>query len=455
MDLVIRNGTVVGARGRAHADVGIEGESIVAVGADLPRGAHEIDARGLLVLPGGIDVHTHLDMPVGDIATADDVASGTRAAAAGGVTTVVDFAVQAAGTTLAETLDTWRDKARGNAWIDYAFHLAVTDWNDAVRSEIPGLITAGYPTFKAFMAYRGALMLEDRDLFALMQTVGACGGMVLVHCEHGDVIEALRRDAVARGDTAPRFHALTRPPAVEAEATERAIVLAHLAGARLYVVHVSCAEALHAVSTARAAGRDVHAETCPQYLGAITIDDYDRPGFEGAAFVCSPPLRTSGDATALWHALRAGVLTVVSSDHSPFTTSQKRRGENDFTKIPNGVPGIETRMALTWSLGVHGGHVTPERFVDIVATEPARRFGFVRKGELLPGFDADVVLFDPERPFVVRASDLHQRVDHTPYEGFAGHGRPVATIARGERVWSIEDGFTGRQGRGREVLRSL
>ena len=454
MDLCIRNGTLVTAASSVSADLGIDGGRIVQIGGDMGAPRRELDASGLLVMPGAIDVHTHLDMPFMGMSTADDFESGTRAAAAGGVTTVLDFAVQGPGATLADTLATWRAKAEGRALIDYGFHLAITRWDDGTAEEVRAAVEAGVTSFKAFMAYKGTLMLGDDALLELLQTTGALGALVMVHAEHGDAVATLQRQALERGETAPRFHAATRPPLVEIEATRRAIALAELAGAPLYVVHVSCSGAADAVADARRRGLPVYAETCPQYLGAVGVEAYDRPGFEGAAFVCSPPLRERGEAGALWAALASDVLQLVSSDHSPFTMEQKRLGAGDFTRIPNGVPGLETRVPLVWTLGVGGGHITPNRFVELVATAPARRFGLTSKGDLAVGLEADVMLFDPTREVVLSAADLHHRVDTTPYEGFACTGYPVATVSRGEVVWDGE-GFHGAPGRGRMLVRRV
>lgn len=453
MDLCIRNGTLVTANGLTRADLGVRGGRIAQVGGDLGRGRREIDATGLYVMPGAIDVHTHMDMPFMGTATADDFESGTRAAAAGGVTTILDFAIQAPGATLRETAETWEGKAAGKALIDYGFHLAPTRWDDGSAAEVAELIAEGFTSFKAFMAYKGALMLDDGGLFELLQATAANGGLVMVHAENGDVVASLQRQALARGERAAKHHALTRPQRAEAEATARAIALAEAAGGQLYVVHVSCSEAVEEIERARSRGLPVFAESCPQYLGVISVEDYERPEEEARGFVCSPPLRDRREAESIWAALRSHALQIVSSDHCPFTSDQKRAGAQDFTLIPNGVPGVETLVPLVWSLGVGGGHISPARFVELIATEPARRFGLVNKGSLDVGKDADIMLFDPAKSVELDAASLHQNVDYTPYQGFECRGYPVMTIARGEMVWDGQE-FVGEPGRGRRAERS-
>jgi dihydropyrimidinase len=452
MDVAIRQGLVVTASASFRADVGIDGGRIVQFGGLVGAARQEIDASDTLVMPGAIDVHTHFDMPFMGMSTADDFDSGTRAAAAGGVTTVLDFAVQAPGASLAETLAAWHARARGRAWIDYGFHMAVTRWDAATAAEIADVVAAGVTSFKAFMAYRGSLMLGDGPLLELLQATRRHGALLMVHAEHGDAIETLQRQALARGDVAPRFHALTRPPLTEIEATRRIVDLAELADAPLYVVHVSCGEAAEAIARARARGRPVYGESCPQYLGAIGVDAYDASGFAGAEFVCSPPLRDVREAEAIWAALAAGTLQVISSDHSPFTPAQKQLGVGDFTRIPNGIPGVETRVPLAWTLGVGAGRIDAQRFVALVASEPARRFGLERKGDLAIGFDADVMLFDPRREVTLAAANLIQRSGTTPYEGFRCVGAPTMTLSRGEVVWDGER-VRGSMGRGAFVAR--
>lgn len=449
MDLCIRNGTLVTSHTTLQADLGIDGGKIVQIGRSLPKAETEIDAGGLLVMPGAIDIHTHMDMPFMGTATADDFETGTRAAAAGGVTTILDFAIQPSDKDLFDTVAAWKDKAEGKAVIDYGFHVAVTHWDQATERQVRELASSGFPSFKAFMAYRGALLLEDRALLELLQAAGGAGGLVMVHAENGDAIEVLQQQALARGDTAPRFHASTRPRIIEGEATARAIALATVAAAPLYVVHVSCQEAVYHLSIAQRRGLPIFAESCPQYLGAITVEDYERPGFEGAKFVCSPPLREADQAEQLWAALRAGILRIISSDHCPFRMDQKRAGLSNFTQIPNGVPGVETLVPLVWTLGVGQGHLSPNQFVEAVSTMPARMFGLQPyKGSLDVGADADIMLFDVDREVTLTSNQLHQNLDYTPYEGFRCRGYPVLTLSRGEPVWQGGE-VLGTAGRGR------
>ena len=382
MRSLIRHGTVVSASGAFVADVLVEDERIAAVGPQLPGPADVTwDARGKYVIPGGIDVHTHLYMPLGDTVTADDVASGTIAAAFGGTTTVVDFAVQDRGRPMREAWETWMRKAEGKAAVDYGFHLIVTDLGPDGLEEMDALVAEGVTTFKLFMAYPGRLMVDDATIFRALRRTADNGGLVLMHAENGGVIEELVTRARAEGRTAPKWHALTRPPRAEAEATHRAIVLAELAGAPVYIVHVSCAEAVDEVAAARARGARVLGETCPQYL-LLSDECYDLPGFEGAKYVMSPPLRSRDGQERLWRALAGDELQVVATDHCPFRMrDQKVAGRDDFTSIPGGAPGIETRMSLLYDGGVRAGRLTLSRWVEVTATNPARLFGlYPRKG---------------------------------------------------------------------------
>ena len=452
---LVRNGRIVTVSGIGEADVYVDGGKVALIGRGLSLPADTVvDASGCLVLPGGVDVHTHLDMPAGEISSADDFETGTRAAAFGGTTTVVDFATPERGQSLLAALDAWRTKAEGRAVVDYGFHMALREVGDSTLAEMARLARdEGVTSFKAYLAYPGVLQVDDASFFRALGTARECGALTLVHAENGGVIDVLARRALARGDTGPRFHALTRPPSVEAEATARAIALAEIAGAPLYVVHLSCAAALAHVSAARDRGVPVQAETCPQYL-FLSIADYGRPGFDGAMYVMSPPLREAADQEALWRGLAGGDVQVVATDHCPFTLADKARGRDDFSKIPNGAPGIETRMMLLWDGGVRAGRIDETRFVELTAAAPARAFGlWPRKGTIAVGSDADLVVWDPERVTRLSARSLHMRVDYSPYEGRVVHGGPVAVMSRGEVV--VERGeWKGRPGRGQFLKRA-
>jgi len=458
MRTLIKNGTLATGSDLAQADLVIEGETIALLGLDLAARAgpfdRVVDAAGLYVLPGGVDVHTHLELDTGATVSTDDFATGTRAAAFGGTTTIIDFAAQPKGGTLAEGLRRRHEEARGKACIDYGFHMVVREVTAGTLAEMDALCRGeGVTSFKLFTAYPGVYQVDDGALLRAMQQARASGGMILVHAENGHAIEVLVEQALARGEAAPRFHALTRPAVLEAEATGRCIALAEVAQAPLYVVHLSAPEALARVREARERGLPVHAETCPQYL-FLSRPELSRDGFEGAKFVCSPPLREPGDAEALWRGLSLGQLEVVATDHCPFDyAGQKERGRARFTAIPNGLPAIETRLPLLWDGGVRAGRFDVPRFVQLTSTGPARLFGlYPKKGALLPGADADVVVWDPERPVSLDQRDLHMRVDYSPYEGRRAVGGPRLVFARGELV--VEDGaFRGRAGAGRYLRR--
>ena len=454
--LLIANGTVVTANATARADVLVEGGRVarlLAPGAYPGPVSRRIDAANRLILPGGIDVHTHLDLPVGAFSSSDDFETGTIAAAFGGTTCVIDYATQDRGERLHDALARWMQRAEDKAVIDYGFHMIVVDLTDAVERELDDLVVSGVPSFKVFMAYPGRLQLDDGAIERVLRRAGRNGALTCLHAENGPAIETLIRDARAAGHLAPTYHALTRPAALEAEATARGIALAARAGAPLYVVHVSAGEAAAAIADARARGHQVYGETCPQYL-CLTADAYDEPGFGGAKYVMSPPLRSAGDQARLWDALGAGALQVVATDHCPFLLhGQKDRGLHDFSLIPNGAPGIETRLMLLHDAGVRQGRLTLNQFVDLTATQPARLFGlYPRKGTIAPGSDADLVVWDQERHVTLRADTLHMRVDYSPYEGRTVTGAPDIVIAGGEVI--VEDGrFTGRAGAGRFLPR--
>jgi dihydropyrimidinase len=455
MRTLIRHGTVVTPEGAARLDVLVDGERIARIGDSIQADADRtVDATGKYVLPGGIDVHTHLDMPYGDTVTSDDFATGTVAAACGGTTCIVDFAVQTAGRPLREALDAWLRKAEGKAAVDYGFHVIVCDAGPSLEGEMDALVAEGVPSFKLFAAYPGRLMVDDATIFRALRRTAANGGTVMIHAENGGVIEVLQQRALAEGRTAPREHARTRPALTEAEATHRVLALAEMAGAPVYVVHVSTAEGAEEIASARARGVGAFGETCPQYL-LLSDDLYDAPGFEGAKYVMSPPLRDRRAHERLWRALADGELQVVATDHCPFRMSdQKTLGRDDFTKIPGGAPGIETRMSLLFDAGVRGGRFGIERFVELTATEPAKLFGlWPRKGALTPGADADLLVWDPERTVTLSAATLHMRVDYSPFEGRVVTGASDLVLSRGQVV--AEDGrFVGRPGAGAFVRRA-
>jgi dihydropyrimidinase len=451
---LIRHGTVVTAAGAARADVLIEGERIAEVGPRAGAAADRVvDASGKYVLPGGIDVHTHLDMPLGETVTSDDFATGTVAAAFGGTTCIVDFAVQDRGRPLREALETWRRKAEGRAVIDYGFHVIVCDLSSAVEREMDAVVAEGVTSFKLFMAYPGRLMVDDAAILRALRRTAANGGTVMLHAEDGDAIEALVRRALAQGRRAPRYHALTRPPGTERDAVRRAVALAEQAGAPVYIVHVSTAEAVDEIAAARGRGLAVIGETCPQYL-CLSQELYDQPGFEGAKYVMSPPLRARAGQERLWRGLAADDLQAVATDHCPFNMKdQKVLGRDDFTRIPGGAPGIETRMSLVYDGGVGARRLSLSRFVEVTATNPAKIFGlYPRKGTIAAGSDADLVVWDPEKSVSWSAATHHMRVDYNPYEGRVTKGAPEIVLVRGEPV--IESGsFVGRAGTGRFVRR--
>jgi dihydropyrimidinase len=455
-DTIIRNGSVVTATDTFVADVAISDGKISAIGDSLPTEnvSHLFDASGKLVLPGGIDVHTHLDMPFGGTTSADDFETGTRAAAFGGTTTLIDFAIQYKGQSLRQAFDTWMGKASHKAVCDYAFHCIVTDVSGGQLSEMNDLVHEGVTSFKLFMAYPGVFMLDDGSIFKALQRTSKNGGLVCMHAENGSAIDVIVQQALAEGKKAPKYHALTRPTTAEAEATARAIALAEMAGAPIYIVHLSCNDALEKVREARDRGLPVYAETCPQYL-YLSIENFDAPGFEGAKYVFTPPLREKWHQEKLWNGLKRDHLQVVSTDHCPFCfKEQKELGRDDFTKIPNGGPGIEHRMSLIYSGGVASGRFSANRFVELVSTTPAKLFGlYPRKGTIAVGSDADLVIFDPKRKHTISAKTHHMRVDYSMFEGIQVTGMPDVVFSRGRTVVDREK-FVGRPGQGEFLRRS-
>ena len=453
---LVKNGTIITASDRYVGDIFIDKGVVTLIGAGLNIPADTvIDASGKLVMPGGIDVHTHLDMPFGGTNSADDFETGTVAAAFGGTTTIVDFAIQNYGEGLFPAFEGWMKRAEGRATIDYAFHMIVRELTDQVSIDMDNLVQReGVTSFKLFMAYPGVFQVDDATIFRALLKTRDNGGLVCMHAENGGVIDTLVKEALRQGHKAPKYHALTRPTRAEGEATGRAIALAEMAGVPIYIVHLSCSDALEKVKQARDMGLPAYAETCPQYL-FLSYEDYERPGFEGAKFVMSPPLRDKWNQDALWKGLQKNDLQVVSTDHCPFCMNeppQKQLGADDFSKIPNGAPGIETRLMLLWE-GVRAGKIDPHRFVEIVATNPAKMFGlWPKKGTIAIGSDGDMVLFDTEREVTLSAKTLHMRVDYNPYEGKVVRGAPAVVLSRGEVI--VDHGsFKGRPGRGAFVKR--
>jgi dihydropyrimidinase len=455
MKTLVKNGTIVTATDHFRGDVLVDGSTIALVGSKIDVAADRtLDATDRYLIPGGIDVHTHLDMPFGGTTSSDDFESGTIAAAFGGTTSIIDYACHDRGHSLREGFDTWSAKAAGRAVVDYGFHMCLREATPAILAEMEEMVREGITSFKLFTAYPGVFLLDDGEIFRIMRRGAELGATICMHAENGLVIDALVTEALARGDTSPAWHARTRPALAEAEATHRAIVLAELAGAQLYVVHLSAAESLEEIVAARARGHSVIAETCPQYL-LLTDECYDAPDFGGAKYVMSPPLRDRARQHELWRGLRTGDLRVVATDHCPFDfATQKQLGRCDFSRIPNGAPGIENRISLLHDGGVLAGNIDLRRWVEVISTAPAKTFGlFPRKGTIAPGSDADLVLFDPKGEMTISAATHHMRVDYNPYEGRTVRGVTETVLSRGELV--IDRGtFVGRAGHGEFLRRS-
>jgi dihydropyrimidinase len=451
MRTLVAGGTVVTAADAVRADVLIDGERIAAVGTVAAAADRVIDASGRYVIPGGIDVHTHLELETPGGVASDDFATGTAAAAWGGTTTLIDYAGHDYGEPLLAGLERWHAKAAGQAHIDYGFHMMVKEVNGQSLADMAALADAGVTSVKLFMAYPGDYMVDDADLLRAMGRAAELGCLVAIHAENGGAIDVLTGRMLAEGKTSPLYHARSRPAALEGEATGRAITLAGIAGVPLYVVHLSSAPALGAVAQAKDAGAAVYAETCPQYL-YLDESDLTRQGAAGAAYVCSPPLRAEGDRAALWQGLRGGDLDVVATDHCPFMLADKQRGMGDFTTIPGGLPGVEDRVTLLFQ-GVLDGRIPLTRWVDAIAAAPARLFGlYPRKGTLAPGADADLVVFDPAAERVISAAGHHMNVDFSAYEGLRVRGRPEVVMQRGE-VLVAGGTFHGKPGAGRYLAR--
>ena len=449
---VLQGGRVVSADGEYDADVLIAGERIAAVGSvDAPAGASVVDVSGCVVLPGLVDNHTHLSMPFMGMWSSDDYDTGTQAAAAGGVTCIVDFAIQREPDQLRSALEEWQERAAGAAHIDYGFHMAITNANEPTIDDMQAIVEAGVSSFKLFMAYKGELMTRDDAMTAVLERARDLDALTMVHAENGDVVDLLVKRALARGDTAAVDHALTRPEFVEAEATSRAARLAEYAGASLFVVHVTCAAAAAEIEAAQQRGVAVSAETCTQYL-VNTIDDLRRPGAEGRRYICSPPLRDASNHEPLWAYLRRGVLESVSTDHCPFNDEQKGRGAENFSLVPNGLPAIQHRLAKLWDEGVVAGRMTASELVDRTSTTIARRFGLTSKGAIAPGKDADVVVFDPAAPRPYGVATSFMNVDYDLYEGETASGSVRHTFSRGTLVYDQGEIRTA-PGHGRFVSR--
>jgi dihydropyrimidinase len=456
MSLLIKGGRIVTAADDYVADVFVDDERISLIGLDLDVAADRvIDATGKYVLPGCIDPHTHLDMPFGGTVTIDDVESGQISAAFGGTTCHVDFIIQPQGATFAQAFDEWRGKANGKQVIDMGYHMAITDLqNGGTLEELASLPEQGITSYKLFMAYKGALMVDDETLYRAMEVASQSGALVMVHAENGDVVDILVREALAAGNTAPLYHALTRPPEAEGEATNRAIQLAHLAGAPLYVVHVTCREAVEPIARARELGWDVWGETCTQYF-FNSLDDIAKPNFEGAKYVYSPPVRDASNHEYLWNAVRSDALSAISTDHCAFLwDGQKTLGKDDFSKIPNGGPGLEDRLKMIHHFGVNEGRITLNRMVELLATNPAKLFGlYPRKGTVAVGSDADLVIFDPSRTVTISASTHHSKSDYNLYEGTQVTGAPDVVLLRGN-VLVENDELVASPGIGQFVKRA-
>jgi len=485
MGTLFRNGTVITASDMLKADVLVEGEVVTLIGLELDAAGHEVvDCDGMYLMPGGVDVHTHLELPFGGTVSNDDFDTGHRALAFGGSTSHIDFVVQPIGGSLHDGLETWRAKSAHLAQVDYGFHMAITDLRDEVMEEIPSLVDEGITSLKLFMAYKNVFQIDDTTLFRAMQVAAQQGMIVMVHAENGDVEAELTPRLLAEGKVEPKYHASSRPPEIEGEATNRAVVMAGLAGCPLYVVHVTTRAAVEAIQRGRALGYPVMGESCTQYF-FLTVDDHlAMPGFEGAKFICSPPIRSDADQGVLWQAIRDGSLQHVSTDHCNFwyqggvgpwqewaaahdngewvdyeaqDPSYRRPGKElglgNFAKIPNGMPGLEERMMVMWEHGVNSGRISPTRFVELMCSNPAKIFGmYPKKGTIAVGSDADIAIWDPNEEHVLSVETTHMRTDYIVYEGMPIRGRPRQVWLRGRKIVDGET-WLGRNGDGRFIAR--
>lgn len=449
-DLVIKNGKIVTAQHSIFADIGINGEQVAAIGTGL-SGKREINATGKLVTPGAVDGHVHLEMPIGKFVSTDDFFTGTRAAVYGGTTAIVDFVETQSDETMLSALTARTALAASRSVIDYGFHMTIGPTDIAKLNQIKSVVEVGCPSFKIYMAY--GLRLNDGEILQAFQAIQTVNGLPVVHAENWDVITTLIRQNLAQGNTAPHWHPRSRPELIEGESAGRVIDLAALAGVPLHIFHVGCQSVVERIVDARRRGLDVTGETCPQYL---LLDDsvYDRPGVAGALPVCAPPIRPKGEQKNMWRALAQEHLQLVTTDHCPFTPAEKATGLDDFSQIPGGVPGIEARFPLLYSFGVRGGYFSENDWVRMACTIPAKRFGFTRKGDITVGYDADIVIFDPEKNVTLSPETLHETAGWTPYDGITVQGYPAATISRGEIL--VENGeFLSEKGRGKFVERKI
>lgn len=459
MSLLIKNGRVVTATDDYYADIFIENETITTIGRNLDIAADQIiDASHRLIIPGGIDPHTHLDMPFGGTVSADDFETGTRAAAHGGTTTLIDFAIQSKGKSTLEALDTWHKKAEGKTAIDYGFHMIITDMEEGRISEMRKLADEGITSYKLFMAYPGVLYVDDGTIYRVMRKAAENRTIICMHAENGIVIDEIVKETLKKGHTEPKYHSLSRPTRMEAEGVHRAISIAEVAKVPLYIVHLSCADALEQVVLARDRGVPVFGETCPQYL-FLDNSYYEKANFEGAKYVMTPALREKWNQEELWRGLQFGDLQSISTDHCPFRfKEQKELGKDDFSKIPNGAPGVENRLSLVYNGGVVAGRISVNKFVELTSTAAAKMFGlFPKKGTIAIGSDADIVVFNPDRKEKISVNNKithNMRVDYNTYEGFDVQGISETVISRGKVIIENCD-YIGRKGDGQFIKRAL